>query len=250
MTASDAAAFSTAITRAASASDTWWRRSAPDAVSFQGAHGSTSFHFCATFVCSGVRSRATRRTSSSAALCVAEPYAGGGAGRNWAAESSNHPREVARGSPIGGTPGALYHIPGPEGIVPFDAATKLNGGAQAITRLATSSPIRLPAIARPAPRDPVCACSMSRVSSRAIDARTVESLNSCVNTAAEALATATSEETARLSLAEFAAPYCAMLRRVYTRKSIGGGGCAIWRHAAGASGAGGPGPAARRPAGG
>jgi len=53
-----------------------------------------------------------------------------------------------------------------------------------------------------------------------------------VRTAADAAATATSAETARSSRAEFTAPYCATLRRVYTRKSIGGGVCMIRRNAA------------------
>jgi hypothetical protein len=53
-----------------------------------------------------------------------------------------------------------------------------------------------------------------------------------VRTAADAAATATLAETARLSRAEFTAAYCATLSMVYTRKSIGGWLIAILRKAA------------------
>src|SRR5215207_11456652 len=119
MMASDEATFSTASTRTAAESDARWRSSAATAVSFHGAHGSAMFHRWAITVCSGARARATRWTSSSAARNSGDPYVGGGAGRKRAAESSNQPRDDARLVPIGGTPRALYHIPGPVGIVPF-----------------------------------------------------------------------------------------------------------------------------------
>src|SRR5687768_3605910 len=209
--ASDAATFITASTRAASASDTRFRRMADDAVSFHIAHGSAAFHRCAIFVCSGVRVRATCRTSSIAAWNSADAYAGGAAGRNCEVESSSHVRAFCKEIPRGGMPLALYHIPGPVGIVPLHGVTKLTVGAHAITRWATSSPSFLPAFAGPAAPDPLRVRSMSRASSRAIDARTAESLNSSDNTAAEALAMATSEETARLPVAEFTAPYWARL---------------------------------------
>jgi hypothetical protein len=83
----------------------------------------------------------------------------------------------------------------------FAPAAKFIGGAQAITRRATSSPRRLLAIARLVPE------SRSRSSSRAIDARTVESVIISVSTAADAVATAASAETAGFSRAEFAAAY-------------------------------------------
>jgi hypothetical protein len=53
-----------------------------------------------------------------------------------------------------------------------------------------------------------------------------------VSTVADAVATAAFAETARLLCAELAAAYWATLRRVYTRKSIGGGVCARRRNAA------------------
>src|SRR6059058_1564580 len=135
MTASVAAALSTASTRAASASDNRLRRIASDATSFHRAHGSEEFHRCAIAVCSGVRSRATRRTSSSAAWKVGDPYSGGGAGRNCDAESSNQVRAWVSAIPMGGTPGALYHLPAPVGIVPVQGAAKFTiGGEEAITR--------------------------------------------------------------------------------------------------------------------
>ena len=135
--------------------------------------------------------------------------------------------------PIGGTPGALYHIPGPFGIVPFQGPTSWSGGgAQVVTRRATSSPRRLPAIASSAPRDADLACSRSCSSSRAIEARTVESVSRSERMAADALATAASDETARSPCAEFAAAYWATLRRAYTRKRNGGGVCAIRRNTA------------------
>src|SRR5258707_15728474 len=105
MTASDAPTFITASTRAASASDVRWRRIAADAVSFHGAHGATAFHFCAIPVCSDVRSRATRCTSSIAARHPGEPYAGGGAGPDRDAEALHPPRAFANKISIGGTPG-------------------------------------------------------------------------------------------------------------------------------------------------
>src|SRR5687768_13979600 len=232
MMASDAATFITASTRAACASDAFWRRSAAAAVSFHSAHGSAEFHRCAIFVCSGVRSRATRRTSSIAALNAGESKAGGGPGRNWAAESMSHGRALTRAIPRGGMPRALYHMPGPVGTVPLQGSAKFAVGAQAITRRAMSTPRLLPATARSAALDPALARSRSRASSREIDARTVESANISVSTAADALATAASDDTARLSRAEFTAPYWAILRSVYTRNSIGGCVCAIRRSAA------------------
>ena len=112
-------------------------------------------------------------------------------------------------------PGALYHIPGPLGIVPFHGPIILSsGGADAIVRPARSSPRRWPAEASPALRDPTRARSRSNDSSRAIDARTAESGNCVVRMAAEAVATAASDETARLPFAEFTAAYCVTLRSV------------------------------------
>lgn len=106
--------------------------------------------------------------------------------------------------------------------MPFQTAAKLAaGGAEAITRRATSSPTRLPARVRSPPRDPVPACSRSRASSRAIEARTAESANSSVSTAADAVATAASAETARSRSVELAAAYWATLSMEYTRKRNG-----------------------------
>src|SRR4051812_26689739 len=123
--------------------------------------------------------------------------------------------------PIGGTPGALYHIPGPVGIVPLNGPTScIGGGAPARTRAATSSPRRLPAVVRSA-RDP--ARPRSRASSAAIETRTAESVYRLVSTAAEAAAAAASAERVRAWRAEFTAADCAALSSAYTGNSIGGG---------------------------
>jgi hypothetical protein len=87
-------------------------------------------------------------------------------------------------------------------------------GAHAITRRATSSPRFFATVIFSGVREATGTRSMSRASSRAIDARTAESLNISLSAAAEALAIAASTEIPRLSFAEFAAPYCAMLRTV------------------------------------
>src|SRR6187397_2574081 len=99
----------------------------------------------------------------------------------------------------------------------------MGAGAVAITRLPTSSPRRRPAD----DLDPVPERSRSRASSRAIDARTAESVKISVRTAADAAATAAAVETAEFSCADFTAPYCATLRRAYTRNRKGGGVWAI-----------------------
>src|SRR3982751_3009980 len=177
MMASDAATLSTARILAASLSDTLARVSASDATSFHRAHGSPSFHRCASAVCAAVRALATRLTSSSAALNAGDPYAGGGPGRNCDGDSSSQVRAWGTRTPIGGIPRALYHMPGPVGIVPVHgAASGRGGGAQAMTRPAASSPSRLPPLTISLARDPFVARSISRSSSLEIEARTAESV--------------------------------------------------------------------------